>query len=107
MDILTAARSGTRHALAVGDEIAVELDENPTTGYRWQVAVDTDALRVVDDGFTPASAAAGASGVRRFTVTALREGAPELRLRKLRSWQPDDVVDEFVVTLDVSRAPSR
>ena len=107
MDILTAALSGTRHPLAVGERIGVELDENPTTGYRWQPVVDADSLRVTDDGFTPAGDAVGASGTHRFVVTALREGATELRLRKLRSWVPEEVVDEFAVTLDVSRAPSR
>ena len=107
MDILTAAFSGTRHDLVVGKQIGVELDENPSTGYRWQPVVDADALRVDDDGFTPASDATGAPGHHRFTVTAVREGAAELRFREVRSWDPDVSVDEFAVTLDVSRAPSR
>jgi predicted secreted protein len=30
-------------ALRVGDVLAVELPENPTTGYLWSVAVDVEA----------------------------------------------------------------
>jgi inhibitor of cysteine peptidase len=99
---LTAADTGTQKPAHVGDQVSVALDENPTTGYRWQTAVDEAALRPLDDTFEAASAATGAGGTRRFTFEILTSGVTELRLRKLRSWQPDDVVEEFTVTLDVT-----
>src|SRR6476660_305647 len=87
---LTAEDSGTRRTASVGDQVAVSLAENPTTGYRWQAAIDETMLKPVDDTFEPASAATGAGGTRRLTFELLHDGVTELRLRKVRSWQPDD-----------------
>ena len=99
---LTAEDSGTRRAANVGDEVAIALNENPTTGYRWQTNIDDTMLRATDDTFEAASAATGAGGTRRLTFEVVRAGATELRLRKVRSWQPDEAVEEFTVTLDVT-----
>jgi inhibitor of cysteine peptidase len=99
---LTTADAGTKRSAAVGDEVTVSLAENPTTGYRWQPAIDKAMLAPVDDTFEPASDATGAGGTRRLTFKVLHDGATELRLRKVRSWQPDDAAEEFVVTLDVT-----
>ena len=91
----TARRVGRR----TGHDL---LEENPTTGYRWQAAIDETMLRPVDDSFEPASDATGAGGTRRLTFEVVHDGAIELRLRKVRSWQPDDAVEEFAVTLDAT-----
>jgi inhibitor of cysteine peptidase len=99
---LTAADSGTSRRLAVGDQVAVDLAENPTTGYRWHAAIDPDALRPRTDEFTSDGPATGAPGHRRMSFEVLQPGSVELRLRNYRSWEPDEVVDEFVVTLEVT-----
>ena len=99
---LTATDAGTRCAARVGDQVSVALNENPSTGYRWQADVDEAALRPLDDAFEAASGATGAGGTRRLTFEVLAAGATDLRLRKLRSWKPDEVVEEFAVTLDVT-----
>jgi inhibitor of cysteine peptidase len=99
---LTFSDTGTRQPVHVGDQVSVALDENPTTGYRWQAEFDDSVLRAVDDTFEAATGASGAGGTRRFTFDAVGAGTTELRLRKCRSWKPDEVVEEFAVSLDVS-----
>lgn len=79
-------------ALRVGDVLAVDLPENPTTGYRWSVA----ALPAQVTELPPEPAAPtehddlrpGAGGRRVLRFGAQLPGTGELRLRHGRLWQP-------------------
>jgi len=101
---LSEADAGSRPDVRVGDQVVVELAEKPTTGYRWQVDVDTARARVVDDTFLSASDAMGAPGRRRLTFEVLQAGAVDIRLRNARSWDPENAVGEFSVTLEAAAA---
>jgi inhibitor of cysteine peptidase len=101
---LSQADSGSRHAVTVGDRIRVELAENPTTGYRWQIDVDASKARVVDDEFRSDSDATGAPGRRILTFEVLQPGEIDLRLRCARSWELKNPQREFDVTLQATAA---
>ena len=65
----------------VGQEFIVELDENPTTGYRWQEEFDNSFLELVEHKYEPASEPKegkppmlGAGGTRSFHFKALKKG---------------------------------
>jgi inhibitor of cysteine peptidase len=83
--VLSRAHAGTTHPASVGDTVTIQLPENPTTGYRWQV-IASGSLTPCGDDFAP-SAAVGAEGMRtlRFTVTAA--GMHQLRLAQAREWE--------------------
>src|SRR5512147_2370589 len=55
MMTMTAADNGKTVTGRIGDEIAVELSENPTTGFVWMVeSSDNEHLTEVATEFTPA-----------------------------------------------------
>ena len=102
---LSQADSGSRRTVTVGDRIEVELEENPTTGYRWQVDVDAAKVRVVDDEHRSDSDAMGAPGRRILTFEVLQPGEVDLRLHYARSWDMNNAEGEFEVKLQASAAP--
>jgi predicted secreted protein len=102
MITLSGSDSGSRRAVRVDDVIEITLVENATTGYRWQLEIDTAMLRVADDSSEPGGPMRGAPGRRVFTLEALASGATTIRARNVRSWQPDRAAEEFVVQLDIA-----
>ena len=93
--VATAAQAAdqTLH-IAVGQSATVELQENPSTGYRW--AVDAQAssnlaiLSIDDHGFSQNSAAGhlvGAPGVHRWQVQAANAGSASIMFVYGRPWE--------------------
>lgn len=74
-----------------GEEIAVTLPENPTTGYRWVVETVTGDITLVSSDFAPPASAPGAKpgagGHRTIQLRAGGSGHGELRLRSERAWE--------------------
>ena len=97
---LTQEDSGGQRRVRVGDYLTVVLSENPTTGYRWEAAIDAAALQQTDDRYEGPSQPRGVAGTRRLTFRVLRPGPTLLRLLKKRSWEAT-VVEEFDLDLDV------
>ena len=76
--------------VGVGEEFAVTLEANPTTGYWWHLAepFDRDALELVRSGFErPETALVGASGEEVWTFKAKRQGRAVVRLEYVRPWE--------------------
>ena len=76
--------------LTVGQEATVELEENPSTGYRWTIdakaGVNASILRIDDRGFsqdTSGKRLLGAPGIHRWSIAAdeRRQRQRHLRLR--------------------------
>lgn len=91
--VWTADPEGGSPTLTVseGDEIAVTLPENPTTGYRWHSHPST--LDLVDDQFIlRADAEVGEGGVRRLVYRAGHAGSVDQLLEERRPFDPDDSV---------------
>ncbi len=109
---VTKKDNGRELALEVGETVLVSLPENPTTGYRWEQAGDTSQyLAAVKDEYVPAPQGrgiVGAGGVRELTFSAKAPGSVKLSLRLRRSWEkPDQAVDSFSATLNISAPPAR
>jgi len=77
--------------MAVGARFSIELDENPTTGYRWSApAFDEKYLVLEADEYAPAAGAAiGGGGVRRFVFAVKSAGRTAIRLENKRPWERD------------------
>jgi len=76
-----------------GDEIVIELQETPSTGYIWQLRDAPDHLELVDSDFEPRLSEGsrderyGSAGNRRFILRADREGHETLRMEMSRPWE--------------------
>ena len=94
--LLTAAQSGCRIEARVGDELVLQLAENPTTGYRWQPdsGLQTAAR---DDHFEPAAGATGAGGVRTLRFFLSSPGNLDLVFCLRRPWEGEDQALKRVV----------
>ena len=75
-----------------GAKITIELNENPTTGYRWMISSIDEAFLVLEgDAFVPPDQKSpGAGGLRRFFFRANSEGSTALTLINKRAWQSDN-----------------
>jgi len=85
-------------------KITIELNENPTTGYRWTISnIDAALLMPEGDEFLPPDhKTPGAAGLRRFFFRVKNEGSTTLTLINKRSWQRDDqAVDSFNLTVRI------
>jgi len=79
--------------------VIVRLDENPTTGYRWNVET-SGGLEMVGDSFERIGDAIGAGGVRVFQFRASDTGSHELGIRKWRDWEGESsIIDRFYATI--------
>jgi inhibitor of cysteine peptidase len=100
MLVIDQTRNGGTVDVPAGDTFRIQLSENPTTGYRWQLAPPADAVRVVEDAFEIAQDKPGAGGVRHWTFTAERAGVVTLQFERKRAWEAQ-AAETFTVTIDV------
>jgi predicted secreted protein len=86
-----AAKTG-----AVGDSYALELNGNPSTGYRWQISKvkseNLGILRVDDLGYSAAKkqqgkVLVGAPQSYRFRISLLSTGAARIVFEYVRPWE--------------------
>ena len=87
-------------------KITIELNENPTTGFRWMISSIDEALLVPegDEFVPPDQKIPGAGGVRRFFFRAKVQGFTALTLINKRAWQSDEqAVDTFRLAIRVGK----
>ena len=90
--ILSEAAHGSTVHLAVGDTLSLRLAENPSTGYRWQLAFGAGLVAAGDDyapGLPAAAGVVGAGGERRFSIRATQAGDSTVSAQLRRGWDAD------------------
>ncbi len=77
--------------LRVGQGIDVVLDENPTTGYQWEIVSPDKTVinQSAEPEFRRDSDLMGTGGKKTFHFKALSPGETTLRLIYRRSWEKD------------------
>ncbi|MDR3686606.1 MAG: protease inhibitor I42 family protein [Coriobacteriia bacterium] len=101
---LTAKDSGSRQTLAVGQQLRVTLDANPTTGYQWSVdgSLPAQLKQVGDAVYSTQSTAIGAGGSEVWTFVGAASGTGTMKLKYWRSFEPTATpVKVFEVQADV------
>src|SRR5262245_63007824 len=102
--VLTSADNGKTIEAPLGESITIQLEENPTTGYRWIVDSITPGILSSDAGrFVPAvDAGVGGGGRRELTLTGPQAGVGTVRLKLAQPWEGDrGVSDRFEVQVAV------
>lgn len=95
MVIVNEQQSGTAVDVPAGEVLAVRLQENAGTGFRWSVE-RADGL-AVDDNVARGDAP-GAAGLREFRFSAPAPGSHHLQLRHWRDWEGEaSIIGRFVL----------
>ena len=73
------------------DNFSIVLETNPTTGYQWEISVDSDYIQLDDRNFSSGSSEGmvGVGGKETFNFTALKLGNTEITFSYLRPWEKD------------------
>jgi len=80
---------GTTINVTVREPFTLLLEENPTTGYRWNIDVDT-GLEVISSEYARNNPTRiGGGGVRRFVLLTDKAGEYKLRAKLWRQWLGD------------------
>jgi len=102
---LVASDNGENVSLFAGQELIIQLDGNPTTGYTWETKdLDTNLFRQVGDvQFTSSNPKlVGSGGVQTLTLKVLNTGTGTLTLIYHRPWEKDvQPAKTFSVTVTV------
>ena len=102
---LTSADHGGTVTVRPGDVIAISLEEDPTTGFRWVLdRNDEDSLEAVGSNYLPAQpSGAGGTGQHVFRFKAARAGQVRLALKRWRQWEGDrSIVGRFEITVRIA-----
>lgn len=102
--IFTEEQSGTSADVKTGELVTIRLQENPTTGYSWNMSF-TDGLEVATDEFISSTETGlvGAGGVHEWTIKANSPGQYKVSGIYKRPWESvtgDE--DIFNFTLNIS-----
>jgi inhibitor of cysteine peptidase len=78
-------------SLPVGKEVQIELDENPTTGYRWELSAEPKrAVDVVSNSYSRRTSGIGAGGSRVWLIKLVEPAKVHLRAFLRQPWQPTE-----------------
>jgi len=95
--VLGEADSLSEVSLDVGDQLDVELESNPTTGYSWELGPLPDGLQLASSDFEePGGSLVGAAGTQVFVFDMVGPGGGILRFEYVRVFD-DPVVAEKIV----------
>jgi len=71
-----------------GETFTVKLDENPTTGYSWNMTVG-DGLKIVSDRYVAnKTGLMGSGGYHVWTIQATKAGTYQIKGVYKRPWEP-------------------
>ncbi|MCZ7528184.1 MAG: protease inhibitor I42 family protein [Acidimicrobiia bacterium] len=89
--VITEADSAV--TLEPGQELVIELESNPTTGYSWSLTTPPDdrILSYVESTYEPFEThedLVGSGGTERLRFRAEGAGETVIELRYVRSWEP-------------------
>jgi inhibitor of cysteine peptidase len=101
---LDATDSLSDVSLDVGDQLAVELEANPTTGYSWELGPLPDGLQLVSSEFEePGGSLVGAPGMQLFVFDVVGPGSGILRFEYVRVFDDPVIAEqivEYVLTIE-------
>ena len=101
--MVTSDDNGKTIKMADGDTIFVRLNENSTTGYRWDFDnLDEKMVQVERASYERASEAVGSGGEATWSVKPQTSGTAKMRMKLWRQWEGEQsVVETFAFTLKV------
>jgi inhibitor of cysteine peptidase len=87
--ILACIVNGAVEEVKVGQTVIIQMNEIPTSGYRWTLQVsNAAAVAVTDKGWhQTADAQAGPGGHHEFSLFVREKGVTQVTLKHWREWK--------------------
>jgi predicted secreted protein len=103
-----AQQSNETITLPVGASKTIALNENPSTGYKWQrnnaESSNLTIVRVIDAGYQPGqSGLIGAPGSHRWQLETLAPGTAKIVFAYSRPWEHGAPAKSHVVQIKIER----
>ena len=70
-----------------GQEFVITLEQNPTTGYVWEVTYDASQLELLKKEYHRTNDLIGGGGKIEFKFRATKEGEASMEFRLVRPWE--------------------
>jgi inhibitor of cysteine peptidase len=92
--IITSADEGVSHDAEVGQIASLQLEENPSTGYRWAMEISPrEAVELLESRWLRGdSKGVGAAGMREIRVRFTSRGEVHIHLKLWRAWEGEGSV---------------
>jgi inhibitor of cysteine peptidase len=92
---LTRADNGKSVTIGSGENLQITLDENPSTGFRWDLdGGDNETLELLNSDYVQAAGGVGGGGQRIWRFKTKNPGDARLLLKRWRSWEGEKSVGE-------------
>jgi inhibitor of cysteine peptidase len=102
---LSQADSGGKFQLQPGQTLVIALEENPTTGYRWQIAAsEENILKLISRNYEQAKTEPGklgVGGVATFNFEASGKGSLILKMIYIRATADSDTARQFSAAIEI------
>jgi inhibitor of cysteine peptidase len=88
--VVTEEQNGATVNVKTGAVITVKLQENPTTGYSWNLTT-TNGLQIINDTYQPTYSTGkmvGSGGTHSWDISAVATGDQKIKGVYMRSWEP-------------------
>jgi inhibitor of cysteine peptidase len=88
--VVTEEQNGATVNVNTGALITVRLQENPTTGYSWNLTT-TPGLQIINDTYKPTYTTGkmvGSGGTHIWEISAVATGEQKIKGVNMRSWEP-------------------
>lgn len=104
--LLTQEDDGTSVTLEPGQQLAISLESNPSTGFKWNLTEEPDAnvLSLVSSTYVePATTGqvVGVPGTEVWTFEAVGTGTTSFELAYFRSFEPETIEGTFSLEVEV------
>jgi inhibitor of cysteine peptidase len=105
MLILDEHSNGQTVQTALGQEVEIRLEENPTAGFRWRVVQTGEPVcTLLTHCFDPGREAPGQAGVHSWKLKLIAEGTAAIKLVYGRSWESNTAgARTFALSLNVKK----
>lgn len=95
------SQDGTTLSLRVGDVVVLRLAENPTTGYRWEIATTQGFELEADDYAGAPGGPPGSGGERALRFKAVAAGGGRIEAALRRNWEPALLSRSYTVKAEI------
>jgi inhibitor of cysteine peptidase len=88
--VVTEEQNKATVTVKPGNVITVQLQENPTTGYQWNLTT-TPGLHITSDTYAPSDTTGklvGSGGTRIWDLAATETGEQKINAVYMQSWMP-------------------